>query len=112
MPKKSGQSDHAKSSEHLKKTPAESSWLLKKQLKDDREFSDDNKSAASNESRKRGRSMSHPHSILKASKKSKVTFERKERSQSKCNCRSKKSKYPANRDKSSSGESSTERKKK
>ncbi|KAL3827473.1 hypothetical protein ACHAXA_003742 [Cyclostephanos tholiformis] len=69
-PENSGQSNRANSGEKAKSKNAKSNRQSKKKSKDDTELSDDDKSAASNESRKRGRSPK-PRSILKTSKKSK-----------------------------------------
>jgi len=114
-PARSGRSNHAKSNDESKKNQSRSSQPSKtrssqssKKKSKDNQADDDDTSAASNESRKRGRSKSQPVGILK---KPKVTFQRG-RSSSKRKRKSSKSRSNANRDESNSGESTNESRKK
>lgn len=106
-PKRSGQSKRGKSKDASEQKPSKSNQPSKKKSSDDEKAADDDKSTASNGSKKRGRSKSQPRSILKNAPK--VTFKkRRGRSSSKRNRGSSKSRSAANRDGSSSGESTTE----
>lgn len=106
-PKRSGHSKRETSKDASKKKQSKSKQPSKKTYSDDEHAADDDKSAASNGSKKRGRSKSQPRSILKNAPK--VTFKKSRgRSPSKRNRGSSKSKSAANRDGSNSGESSAE----